>query len=205
MKVLVGCEFSGTVREAFRRKGHEAWSCDLLDTQIAGNHIKGSVLDQLNEGWDLGIFHPPCTHLAISGSKYFEQKRRTGQQQEAIEFFMKLANAPIKKIAIENPIGIMSTVWRKPDQIIQPFQFGHPESKRTCLWLKNLPVLKPTNTLQLPPCGYWNNQSNDNQNRVIVHGKVIGWNNPLIARYRSVTYQGIADAMAEQWGNNSSI
>jgi site-specific DNA-cytosine methylase len=181
MRVLVACEFSGVVREAFAKKGHDAWSCDLLPTEIPGQHIQGDVLSILNQGWDLMIAHPPCTHLAVSGARWFKDKKE--EQAEAIKFFMVLVKAPIDKICIENPVCIMSTKWRKPNQIIQPWQFGHGETKTTCLWLKNLPTLKPTNIVggrddrihKMPP-------SDDR------------W------KLRSITYQGIADAMAEQWG-----
>lgn len=200
MKVLVACEFSGIVREAFRSKGHDAWSCDLLQTEIPGQHIQGDVLEILNQGWDMIIAHPPCTHLAVSGSKYFAQKKADGRQQQGIDFFMQFANASCEKIVIENPVGIISTKWRKPDQIIQPYEYGHPESKKTCLWLKGLPKLKPTNILKLPECGYWQNQTKEGQNKLMVNGVWIGYNDPRTPHLRSKTYTGIADAMAEQWG-----
>jgi site-specific DNA-cytosine methylase len=185
VKVLVGCEFSGIVREAFAKRGHDAWSCDLLPTEIPSKkHIQGDVLKILDDGWDLMIAHPPCTHLAVSGARWFKDKKV--EQSEAIKFFMALANAPIARIAIENPISVMSTKWRKPDQIIQPYQFGHGETKATCLWLKDLPVLTPTEIVdgreprvhKLPPT----------KDR---------W------KLRSITYQGIANAMADQWGDLS--
>ena len=138
------------------------------------------------------IAFPPCTHLAVSGAHRFAEKRADGRQQEGIDFFMALANAPIPKIAIENPVGIMSTKWRKPDQIIQPFQFGDPESKKTCIWLKGLPKLVPTDILPLPECGYWRNQTPSGQNKL--------GPSPERAKNRARTYQGIADAMATQWG-----
>lgn len=184
MRVLVACEYSGTVRDAFIRRGHDAVSCDLLPTESPGAHYQGNVLDIINDGWDLMIAHPPCTDLAVSGARHFEEKRKDGRQQASINFFMQLANADIGMIAVENPICIMSTIWRKPDQIIQPWQFGHGETKATCLWLKGLPKLNPTNIVdgreqrihRMPP-------SKDR------------W------KIRSKTYQGIADAMADQWGN----
>jgi len=145
MKVLIACEFSGTVREAFRNLGHDAWSCDLEPTEIPGNHIQGNVLDILNDGWDLMIAHPPCTHLASSGARHFAKKIADGRQQQGIDFFMELVNSNIPKYAIENPIGIMSTKYRKPDQIINPWEYGHETTKATCLWLKGLPKLQPTN------------------------------------------------------------
>ncbi len=189
MKVLVACEFSGIVREAFRRRGHDSWSCDLLPTEIPGQHIQDNVLDVLAEGWDLMIAHPPCTHLAVSGARWWAAK--AAEQDEAIKFFMTLANANISKIAIENPISIMSSRWRKPDQIIQPWQFGHDASKATCLWLKNLPPLVPTDVLPGGRKARRANQTASGQNNL----------SPSKDRWklRSLTYQGIADAMAEQW------
>lgn len=154
MNILIACEFSGIVREAFKEKGHNAWSCDLLPSEKEGNHLQTNVLKVLNDGWDLMIAHPPCTYLTITGNKWFKEEykdrfpNRKKQREEAIEFFMALANAPIKRICIENPVGVINTLWRKPDQIIQPFQFGHKEPKKTCLWLKNLPLLKPTKIVE---------------------------------------------------------
>lgn len=184
MKVLVACEYSGRVREAFRKLGHDAWSCDLLPSDDnSPYHIQGDVLEQLDKGWDLMVAHPPCTHLAVSGARHFAEKIADGRQQEGIDFFMAMINAPIEKIAVENPICIMSTKYRKPDQIIQPWQFGHGETKATCLWLKNLPKLEPTNIVD------------GRENRV--------WKMPPSKdrwKLRSETYQGIADAIAQQWG-----
>jgi len=181
MKVLVACEFSGIVREAFKKRGHDAWSCDLLPTEIPGQHIQGDVREYLDTRWDMMIAFPPCTHLAVSGARWFKNKH--WEQESAISFFMDLVEAPIMKICIENPIGIMSTIHHKPNQIIQPWMFGHGETKATCLWLKNLPQLKPTN---------------------IVAGRVARVHreppSPDRWKNRSRTYQGIADAMAEQWG-----
>jgi hypothetical protein len=181
MKVLVACEFSGIVREAFAKRGHDAWSCDLLPSESPGNHLQKDVVDLLHIDWDLMIAFPPCTNLCVSGARWFKEKRKA--QYESIGFFITLAMAKIPKIAIENPIGIMSTMFRKPDQIIQPWQFGHGETKATCLWLKNLPLLKPTK---------------------IVSGRIarVHLCPPGEDRWkiRSRTYQGIADAMAEQWG-----
>lgn len=184
MKILIACEYSGTVRDAFIRAGHDAVSCDLLPTDKPGPHYMGDVFDIIGDGWDMMIAHPPCTHLAVSGARHFAEKRADGRQQEAVDFFMTLARANIPRIAIENPVCIMSTVWRKPEQIIQPWQFGHGETKATCLWLKGLPPLVPTNVVpgradrihKMPP-------SADR------------W------KLRSTTYQGIADAMASQWGS----
>lgn len=193
MRVLVACEFSGIVRDAFSDRGHDAWSCDFLETERPGNHIQGDVLKILNDGWDMMIAHPPCRYLCSSGLHW--NKRIKGRQEKtnaALEFVRKLLNAPIKKIAVENPVGCISSKIRKPDQIIQPFEFGHPESKKTCLWLKNLPELKATNVLELPESGRWKNQTCSGQNRL----------GPSLERWkiRSRTYSGIAAAMAQQWG-----
>jgi len=181
MKVLVACEYSGKVRDAFKARGHDAWSCDLLPTDVEGQHIQGDVFDVIDQGWDLMIAHPPCTHLAVSGARWFKDKRK--EQQEALDFVKALLDAPIDRIALENPVSIISSKIRKPDQIIQPWQHGHGETKATCLWLKNLPKLEPTNIVEgrkarvhmMPP-------SKDR------------W------KLRSETYTGIAKAMADQWG-----
>lgn len=146
MKVLIACEFSGIVREEFSKKGHDAWSCDVINTEIAGNHIVCNVMDILNDGWDLMICHPPCTHLAVSGARWFKWKIK--QQKEAIDFVRKLLNCNINKIALENPVSVISSIIRKPDQIIHPWMFGHLENKSTCLWLKNLPLLKQSNNVR---------------------------------------------------------
>jgi len=190
MKVLVACEYSGIVRDAFIRHGHDAISCDLLPTERPGPHYEGDVRDILENGFDLMIAHPPCTHLAVSGARWFKDKQE--EQKEALDFVRLLLDAPIEKIALENPISIISSRIRKPNQIIQPWQFGHPESKSTCLWLKNLPNLEPTNVLPLPGSGRWNNQTPSGQNKL----------GPSEDRWkiRSATYQGIANAMANQWG-----
>lgn len=156
MRVLIACEFSGVVREAFKSMGCDAWSCDLLDTEIRGSHFKCDIKNVLDLGWDLMIAHPPCTYLCVSGNRWFNEQRdfsefgiefedRRVKQRAAIEFVMELINSPVPRIAIENPIGVLSTAIRKPDQIIQPWYFGHGETKSTCLWLKNLPLLEPTN------------------------------------------------------------
>ncbi len=181
-RVLVACEFSGTVRDAFAASGWDAWSCDLLPSERAsGRHIQGDVLDIVGcWPWDLMIAHPPSTHLAVSGARWFKEKK--AEQAAAVRFFMALANASIPRIAIENPVCIMSSRWRKPDQTVQPWQFGHGEVKATCLWLKNLPKLVPTNVVE---------------GRVArVHREPPGpdrWKN------RSRTFEGLAAAMAEQW------
>lgn len=183
VRVLVACEFSGVVREAFRRRGHDAWSCDLLPAEDGSQfHIHADVRCYVNQEmeWDLLIAHPPCTHLAVSGARWFHLKER--QQADAISFFLFLATTPIKRFAIENPIGIMSRYYRKPDQIIQPWQFGHGEVKATCLWLKGLPKLVPTNIVE--------------GRHARVHREPPS---PERWKNRSRTYQGIADAMAEQW------
>ena len=183
MKVLIGCEFSGTVRRAFRALGHDAWSCDILAAEDASPyHICGDVLAYLGEGWDMGIFHPPCTHLAVSGSRWFTSKQK--EQAEALDFVRSLIAAPIPRIALENPISIISSRIRKPDQIIQPWQFGHGETKATCLWLKNLPKLAPTNVVA--------------GREARVHRMSPG---PNRWKERSRTFEGIAQAMADQWGN----
>jgi site-specific DNA-cytosine methylase len=183
VRVLIACEYSGTVRDAFISLGHDAMSCDLLPTDSDGPHYQGDVFDIINDGWDLMIAHPPCTHLAVSGARHFPEKRADGRQQEALAFVRKLLDAPIPKIALENPVSIISTKIRRPDQIIQPWQFGHGETKSTCLWLKGLPLLKPTDIVdgrsdrihKMPP-------------------------SPDRWKLRSTTYRGIAEAMAAQWG-----
>lgn len=191
MKVLVACEFSGRVRDAFIAEGHEAMSCDLLPSEVPGPHYEGDIRDVLGDGWDLMIAHPPCTHLAVSGARWFKEKQ--AEQAEALAFIRTLLEAPIPRIALENPVSIISSRIRKPDQIIQPYQFGHPESKKTCLWLKNLPLLQPTNILPLPESGHWSNQTPSGQNRL--------GPSPDRWKERSRTYEGIASAMAQQWGN----
>ena len=184
MRVLVGCEFSGTVRRAFRDKGHDAWSCDLLPADDGSEfHIEGDVLPVLSMGWDLLIGHPPCTHLAVSGARYFAAKRKDGRQQAALDFVKVLMDAPIHRICIENPVSIISTKIRKPDQILQPYQFGHPETKATCLWLKNLPPLTPTDVVEGREQRVWRMPPSPDR-----------W------KKRSVTYAGVAKAMADQWG-----
>ena len=191
MKVLVACEFSGTVRDAFIQRGHEAISCDLLASDTAGPHLQCDISEVDVTPFDLVVSFPPCTHLAVSGARWFKDKQ--AEQAEALEFFKYLLNLPVPRIAVENPIGIVSTRIRKPDQIIQPWMFGHPESKATCLWLHNLPPLRPTNILPIPLSGRWDNQTPSGQNRL--------GPSPDRWKLRSKTYQGIADAMAEQWGN----
>jgi len=181
MRVLIACEYSGTVRDAFRRLGHDAMSCDLLPTDVDGPHYQGDVFDVINDSWDLMIAHPPCTHLAVSGARWFKDKQQ--EQAEALEFVRRLLDAPIERICLENPVSIISSRIRKPDQCIQPWMFGHGETKKTCLWLKNLDKLVPTDVV-------------DGRDQRI-------WKLPPTAdrwKIRSKTYQGIADAMANQWG-----
>lgn len=188
MRVLIACEYSGTVRDAFTRVGHDAMSCDLLPSETEGQHYQGDVRDVLDYPWDLMIAHPPCTHLSVSGARHFAEKRMDGRQQSAVSFFMLLARAPIPRIAIENPVCVMSSLWRKPDQVIQPWQFGHGETKATCLWLKGLPRLTPTHIVEgrearvhrMPP-------------------------SPDRWKERSRTFTGIAEAMAMQWGREAEL
>lgn len=223
MKVLIACEESQEVCKAFRALGHEAYSCDIQEPS-GGHpewHILGDVIPLINGNcafntmdgenhyiagkWDLIIAHPPCTDLAVSGARHFARKRADGTQQKSIAFFMEFVKADCEKIAIENPICIMSTEYRKPDQIIQPYYFGHPASKSTCLWLKGLPVLQPTNILQKPAGGFENQYLNkDGKYTGFINrdknGKILSWNDPRTAKLRSKTFPGIAKAMAEQWG-----
>jgi site-specific DNA-cytosine methylase len=195
MRVLVACEYSGTVRDAFIRAGHYAASCDLLPSESPlGDHYQCSVLDILDHDWDLMIAHPPCTHLAVSGARWFKDKQQ--EQLEALEFVRQLLAAPIPRIALENPVSIISSHIRKPDQIIQPYQFGHEATKTTCLWLKDLPLLIPTKVV------------GKGDRHVTKSGKSLPtWYNlpPSADRWkiRSATFKGIADAMASQWGVDS--
>ena len=182
MKILVACEFSGRVRDAFTRLGHDAVSCDLIDSLTLGQHYKGDVRDLLNERWDILIAFPPCTHLAVSGARHFYRKQV--EQNEALNFVRILMNCDIPRIAVENPVGIISTSIRKPDQIIQPWMFGHGEVKTTCLWLKNLPLLKPTNIVEGREQKCWRMAPSVDR-----------------AQKRSLTYEGISEAMATQWGD----
>lgn len=187
MRILVACEYSGRVRDAFIAKGHDVISCDVKPTLVPGSHYQGDVRDLLSQEWDMIIAFPPCTHLATSGAKHFAQKIKDGRQQAGIDFFMLFANHPCPKIVIENPIGIMSSKWRKPDQIIQPYEHGESFKKSTCLWLKGVKWLRPTN--------------------IVHHGKLVCHGNSVIPEWysnktipRDLTFQGIANAMAEQWG-----
>jgi len=190
VRVLVACEESGVVRDAFIRRGHDAMSCDLMPSRSPGPHYRGDVFDVVDYPWDLAICHPECTHLAVSGARHFEAKRMDGRQQAAVAFVMRLWRAleHVPQVAVENPVSILSTVWRKPDQIIQPWMFGHGETKATCLWLRRLPLLRPTN---------------------IVPGREprIHFMAPSDTRKRdrSETYLGIADAFADQWGRPDEL
>lgn len=186
MRVLVACEFSGIVREAFTSHGHDAVSCDLLESELPGRHHRGDVRDIMGQGWDLMVAHPPCTHLAVSGARWFAKRR--AEQAEALDFVRDLMAAPIPRIAIENPVSVISSRIRKPDQIIQPWQFGHGETKATCLWLKNLPPLKPTNVV-------------DGRAARIHHEPP----SPDRWKARSRTFEGIAEAMASQWGRPTLV
>ena len=186
--------------------GHEAMSCDLLPNETPGPHYQGSVMDILNDGWDLMIAHPPCTYLTLTGNKWFKPEfaerfpTRQKDREDAIEFFMALANAPIPKIAIENPIGIMSSRWRKPEQIIQPWHYGHETTKATCLWLKGLPPLRPTNIVSKGEVVV--SKSGNRMSRWYYETSKLPLKGGIRAKARSVTFQGIADAMADQWGSN---
>ena len=196
-RVLVACEFSGVVRDAFISRGHDAISCDLLPSSSPGPHYQGDVTKLLGEGWDLMICHPPCTYLCSSGLHWNTRiAGRAALTEEAVKFCLALMNTPIAQIALENPVGRLSTAYRKPDQKIQPWQYGHPESKQTCFWLKNLPLLVPTKILPLPESGRWSNQTPSGQNKLAP--------SPDRWMLRSITYAGIAQAMAEQWGDSKS-
>jgi hypothetical protein len=188
MRVLVACEFSGTVRDAFAARGHDAWSCDYLETESEGNHIQGDVRNNLRLGWDLMIAHPPCTHLAVSGAAHFHKKQK--EQAEALDFVRLLMAAPIPKICVENPISVISTKIRKPDQIVQPWMFGHPEQKSTCFWLKGLPLLRPTDNVHAAMMAL---PKNKRERLHYLPPSADRW------KLRSITYPGIARAMAEQW------
>lgn len=191
MRVLVACEFSGVVRDAFIERGHDALSCDLIPTEVAGPHYQGDVLGILEDGWDMMIAHPPCTHLAISGARWFKGKEK--EQAEALAFVSALLDAPIDRIALENPVSVISTRIRKPSQIIQPWQFGHEAQKRTCLWLKNLPCLEPTDVVGKGE--FVITKQGEKMPKWYCLPDSLGR-----SKRRSRTYEGIARAMAAQWG-----
>jgi hypothetical protein len=200
MNILIACEFSGIVREAFKAKGHNAWSCDILPTSAEGQHYQGDLFSFIDRDWDMIIAHPPCTYLTVTGNKWnkpeFKGRFPTREQDiaDAKDFFMRIAMHPCPKIAIENPVGIMSTQYQKPTQIIQPYQFGHRHSKRTCLWLKGLPKLVPTDIVEPEYIIYQGKRYSAH------HGATGAKNHKERMLLRSKTFQGIADAMAEQWG-----
>tara|TARA_Y100001937_G_scaffold26614_1_gene38176 strand:+ start:46 stop:642 length:597 start_codon:yes stop_codon:yes gene_type:complete len=197
MRVLIACEYSGIVRDAFAKKGHDAWSCDILPTENPGNHIQDDILKHLDKNWDLMIAHPPCTHLAVSGARWFtEGKKPWSLQIEALDFVRKLLDAPIDKIALENPVSVISTKIRKPNQIIQPFEYGHDVTKKTCLWLKNLPNLKPTKIVK-PDIVLVNGKKMSR-----MHYESFKLPSKERSKVRSKFYTGIAQAMANQWGND---
>ena len=192
MRVLVACEYSGTVRDAFAKLGHDAWSCDILPTDVEGQHYQCDIMEVMDKGWDLMVAHPPCTDLAVSGAAWFKEKIADGRQQRALDFVSTLMNADIERIAIENPISVISSKIRKPTQIVQPWMFGHMETKATCLWLQGLPKLIPTNNVKEETMALPKNQ------RMRMHYLPPS---PDRWKLRSTTYQGIADAMAQQWGS----
>lgn len=198
MRVLIGCEYSGRVRDAFLAKGHDAVSCDLLPSDSPGPHVQGDLIPLLYQPWDLVIAFPPCTYLCSSGMHWTTRGLRDPKlTEDALAFVKAIWEAPVPRIAIENPVGILSSRLQKPSQIIQPWQYGHPESKTTCLWLRGLPLLQPTNVLPLPPGGRWANQTGSGQNKLP----------PSKDRWklRSLTYLGIAAAMADQWGGSKDL
>lgn len=198
--MFVACEFSGIVREEFKKRGHDAWSCDLLPTEIPGQHIQDDCLNHLNDGWDVMIAFPPCTDICSAGAVYWKQKVKDGRQAKAINFVAELSNCNINKIAIENPVGILSQVWRKPDQIINPYNFGDPYLKKTCLWLKNLPpLIQLINPREVIPTHHWHSGAGYHKKQgVRIKSKLPGIHRD--SRKRSLTFPGIAKAMAEQWG-----
>jgi len=195
VRVLVACEYSGIVRDAFAEKGHDAWSCDILDSESEGNHIRGDALEQLHKGWDLMIAHPPCTHLSVSGARWFtEGKKPMFLRENALDFVKKLMAAPIERICIENPVSVISSHIREADQTINPYQFGHKEYKKTCLWLKNLPPLKETDNVL-------------DETRLLPDNiaKRIWWLGGGKGKERSKFFTGIASAMADQWGDENKL
>lgn len=205
MRILIACEFSGIVRDAFIAQGHDAVSCDIIDTESPGPHIKGDAIEAAyDQPWDMMIAHPPCTYLSNSGVRWLYKANNGGididrwtKMCNGAWFFRALLRAPIERVAVENPVihkHAKKIIGAEPSQLIQPWQFGHPESKATCLWLKNLPMLLPTNIIDKPERGYWDNQTPSGQNKLSP--------SPTRAKERSVTYKGIAEAMANQWGRS---
>lgn len=196
MKILIACEFSGVVRDAFKERGHDAMSCDLIESETPGQHYQGDIFDIIGDNWDMMIAHPPCTHLTVTANRAFiNNPERWKKRLDAMLFVHRLINCNIDKICIENPIGVISTHIRKPDQYIQPYEFGHIDSKKTGLWLKNLPLLKPT---QIVEPEWMTTSSGKRMSKT--HWYCSSTNNPKNAMMRSRTYTGIAEAMAEQWG-----
>ena len=196
MRVLVACEFSGIVRDAFAARGHDAWSCDLLPSERPKLwHIQGDVLDVIHEGWDLIIAHPPCTYLTIAANGWHARRpERQGLRENAAAFFMALYDAPAPHVAVENPVGVMSTLFRKPDQVVQPWQFGHETRKATCFWLRGLPLLKPTKIVEPETVKGTSPKGKKYYSLNWLPANADRW------KIRSRTFQGIADAMADQWG-----
>lgn len=204
MKVLIACEYSGAVRDEFIKLGYDAMSCDLLPTDVPGPHYEGDVFDIINDGWDMMIAFPPCTHLALSGAPHFEKKRQDGRQQEALDFVKGLMLAPIEKIAIENPLGIISSNIRPHDQVIQPYEFGDPFQKSTCLWLKNLPKLTPTNIVSKGEFKEWIDKKGVKKRQPLWYYEALSKGKERW-KIRSQTFPGIAKAMAEQWSKPGLI
>jgi len=203
MKILVACEYSGAVRDEFIAKGHDAISCDILPTDVPGPHYQGDVNDILSDNWDMIIAHPPCTYLTVTGNRWFniekygdKARQRHLDREEAVDFFMLFANANCDKIAIENPVGVISTRWRKPDQIINPYQFGDPFEKKTCLWLKGLPKLEPTNIVKPPP----RTEYKSGKTMPSWYADAVKLPKAERSKLRSKTFPGIAKAIATQWG-----
>jgi len=201
MKILIACEYSGTVRDAFIKIGHTAISCDLLPTDVPGPHYQGSVFDIINDGWDMMIAHPPCTYLTVTGNKWMKPEfahrfpDRHKQREEALDFFKRLFECNIPRVCLENPVGVVSTMYRKPTQYIQPWEFGEPHSKKTGLWLRNLPPILPTKIVE-PKFHIYK----DGRKDPIWHVESMGMAPLERMKYRSKTFQGVADAMANQWG-----
>lgn len=200
LRVLVACEYSGTVRDAFAALGHDAISCDLLPTDSPGKHYQGDIFDIVDDGFDLMVAHPPCTHLAVSGARWFKHKQK--EQAEALDFVRRLMEAPISHTAIENPVSIISSKIRKPDQIIQPWQFGDPFTKTTCLWLRELPALKPTKIVEKGEFFEWTDKKTGKKKRQSVWMMEARKKGDQCWKERSATFRGIAQAMADQWSSH---